>query len=118
MSGNSSVDQTINFIIPTFYRNSSRKVASISGDCRRALDIFRRATEISMKDCVGEALVVTTIHVVKAFDEMIQNPKVIAINGCSRYEKLFLQAVGVEVIDIQFISLNFVCIPCLSHLFS
>ncbi|XP_037044656.1 origin recognition complex subunit 1-like [Bradysia coprophila] len=75
----------------------ARKVATISGDCRRALDIFRRATEIGEKDCIGKASIITSFHVVKAFDEMIVNPKVIAIKGCSKYEKLFLQAVGAEI---------------------
>lgn len=76
---------------------SFRKVASISGDCRRALDICRRAAEIAEKDCVGRKIVVSMAHVVKTFDEMISNPKVVAIKGCSKYEKLFLQAVAAEV---------------------
>lgn len=75
-----------------------RKVASISGDCRRALDICRRAVEIGEKDCLdGKEIIVTMSHVVQAFDEMICNPKVIAIKGCSKYERLFLQAVVGEV---------------------
>ncbi|KAG4077249.1 hypothetical protein HA402_009878 [Bradysia odoriphaga] len=76
----------------------ARKVASISGDCRRALDICRRATEIAETDCSGKRVMVSMLHVQKAFNEMITNPKVLAIKGCSKYEKLFLQAVEAEVI--------------------
>lgn len=74
-----------------------RKVASISGDCRRALDICRRATEIAEADCRGKRVMVSMLHVQKAFNEMITNPKVLAIKGCSKYEKFFLQAVEAEV---------------------
>lgn len=74
-----------------------RKVASISGDCRRALDMCRRAIEIAESDCSGQKVMVSMMHVQRAFDEMITNPKVLAIKGCSRYEKLFLQAVVSEV---------------------
>lgn len=74
-----------------------RKVASISGDCRRALDICRRATEIAESDCSGKRVMVSMLHVQKAFNEMITNPKVLAIKGCSKYEKFFLQAVEAEV---------------------
>lgn len=74
-----------------------RKVASISGDCRRALDICRRATEIAESDCSGKKVMVSMLHVQRAFNEMITNPKVLAIKGCSKYEKFFLQAVEAEV---------------------
>lgn len=86
-----------------------RKVASISGDCRRALDISRRAIEIGAKHCIGKALVVTTFHVVQAFNETIINPKLIAIKGCSKFEKFFLQAVGAEVNNIQYICTLVLC---------
>lgn len=74
-----------------------RKVASISGDCRRALDICRRSTEIAESECSGKQITVSMLHVQKAITEMITNPKVRAIKGCSKYEKFFLQAVQAEV---------------------
>ncbi|XP_068147511.1 origin recognition complex subunit 1 [Drosophila tropicalis] len=68
----------------------ARKVAAVSGDARRALDICRRATEIA-KDCV------TMLHVQQALAEMIASAKVQAIKNCSRLEQIFLQAVAAEV---------------------
>ncbi|KAJ6637611.1 Origin recognition complex subunit 1, partial [Pseudolycoriella hygida] len=73
------------------------KVASISGDCRRALDICRRASEIAEADCAGKNVMVSMLHVQKAFNEMITNVKVLAIQQCSKYEQFFLQAVEAEV---------------------
>lgn len=78
-----------------------RKVASISGDCRRALDICRRSTEIAESACSGKKVMVSMLHVQQAFNEMITNIKVIAIKGCSKYEKFFLQAVEAEVCFID-----------------
>uniref|UniRef100_A0A6P4FHW6 Origin recognition complex subunit 1 n=1 Tax=Drosophila rhopaloa TaxID=1041015 RepID=A0A6P4FHW6_DRORH len=72
----------------------ARKVAAVSGDARRALDICRRATEIA-----DTALVkcVTMLHVQQALAEMIASAKVQAIKNCSRLEQIFLQAVAAEV---------------------
>lgn len=78
-----------------------RKIASISGDCRRALDICRRAIEIGEKDCAGRDVVITMSHVTKTFDDMITNPRVIAIKSCSRMEKLFLQGVVAAVGEME-----------------
>ncbi|KAJ6643974.1 Origin recognition complex subunit 1, partial [Pseudolycoriella hygida] len=75
----------------------ARKVASISGDCRRALDICRRASEIAEADCAGKNVMVSMLHVQKAFNEMITNVKVLAIQQCSKHEQFFLQAVEAEV---------------------
>lgn len=61
------------------------------------MDICRRATEIAEGDCTEKKVMVTMLHVQKAFNEMITNPKVIAIKGCSKHEKFFLQAVAAEV---------------------
>lgn len=72
----------------------ARKVASVSGDCRRALDICRRATEIAEE---AETDVVNFAHVHQALNEMFASPKVRAIKSCTQFEKLFLQAVASEI---------------------
>lgn len=71
----------------------ARKVAAVSGDARRALDICRRAVEIAECEKQGN---VTMGHVEKALVEMMANPKVQAIRACSRMEQLFMQAVIAE----------------------
>ncbi|XP_055686337.1 origin recognition complex subunit 1 [Lutzomyia longipalpis] len=71
----------------------SRKVAAVSGDARRALDICRRAVEVAEAEKQGT---VSMGHVEKALAEMIANPKVQAIRACSRMEQVFLQAVIAE----------------------
>lgn len=81
-----------------------RKVAAVSGDARRALDICRRATEIAeftessnkSKNSNGAAIV-SMVHVNQALSEMITSAKVTAIQNCSTMEKIFLQAVAAEV---------------------
>lgn len=53
-----------------------RKVASLSGDARRALEICKRALELMTEDngkCVQMA------HVMKALKEMLESPIVEAI---------------------------------------
>lgn len=72
---------------------ASRKVAAVSGDARRCLDICRRATEIAehkQKKIVG----IEQVH--EALQEMFATPMVQAIRGCSKQEKLFLRAVTAE----------------------
>lgn len=72
-----------------------RKVASVSGDARRALDICRRAAEIAEKS--GPQTLVSMVHVNEALNAMITQPKIQAIKRCSRLEKAILQAVIAEV---------------------
>uniref|UniRef100_A0A1A9X3S8 Origin recognition complex subunit 1 n=1 Tax=Glossina brevipalpis TaxID=37001 RepID=A0A1A9X3S8_9MUSC len=74
----------------------ARKVAAVSGDARRALDICRRATEIadSSKD---KEICVNLLHVQQALSEMIASAKVQAIKNCSRLEQILLQAIAAEV---------------------
>nr|NP_477303.1 origin recognition complex subunit 1 [Drosophila melanogaster]O16810.2 RecName: Full=Origin recognition complex subunit 1; Short=DmORC1 [Drosophila melanogaster]AOQ07861.1 Orc1-RA [synthetic construct]AAF59236.1 origin recognition complex subunit 1 [Drosophila melanogaster]AAM11133.1 LD11626p [Drosophila melanogaster]AOQ14211.1 Orc1-PA [synthetic construct] len=72
----------------------ARKVAAVSGDARRALDICRRATEIADTAAVK---CVTMLHVQQALAEMIASAKVQAIRNCSRMEQIFLQAIAAEV---------------------
>lgn len=74
----------------------ARKVASISGDCRRALDIGRRAVEIAEAENPN-TVQVSIEHVQQTFAEMISSSKVQAIKGCSLMEQVFLQAVEAEV---------------------
>jgi origin recognition complex subunit 1 len=54
----------------------ARKVASLSGDARRALDICRRATELA--EGAGKASIGLK-HVTAAYQEMFTSPKVQAI---------------------------------------
>lgn len=76
----------------------ARKVAAVSGDCRRALDICRRATEIAdFNKSSKDNIQVNMIHVQHALNEMIASPKVQAIKCCSQLEKIFLQGIIAEV---------------------
>lgn len=77
----------------------ARKVAAVSGDARRALDICRRATEIAeaAQKTKGEIHVVSISDVQKALTEMIASAKMQAIKSCSKYEQMWLQAVCAEV---------------------
>ncbi|XP_058059448.1 origin recognition complex subunit 1 [Anopheles bellator] len=80
----------------------SRKVAAVSGDARRALDICRRATELaddqSRKNYnPGQSTMVSILHVQAALAEMIASVHVKTIRSCSSMEQLFLQAVTAEV---------------------
>ncbi|XP_064626056.1 origin recognition complex subunit 1-like isoform X2 [Lineus longissimus] len=79
----------------------ARKVAAVSGDARRALDICRRATEIT--ECKSGPLsprkksgLVGMLHVEKAIKEMFSSPIIQALKSCSDAEKLFLQALVSE----------------------
>ena len=69
----------------------ARKVAAVSGDARRALDICRRSTEIAerqklprtpMKSPLKRKALVGMMHVDAALKEMFTSPKITAI----RYE--------------------------------
>lgn len=78
--------------------NFDRKVASVSGDCRRALDICRRATEIAEEVAnSAKERVVNFAHVNQALTEMFASPRVRAIKSCTTFEKLFLQAAASEI---------------------
>ncbi|RLU18451.1 hypothetical protein DMN91_008808 [Ooceraea biroi] len=70
------------------------KVSAVSGDARRALDICRRAAEITE---TRDGSTITMQDVNEALSEMIANPKVQAITHCSKFEQIFLQAVCAEV---------------------
>ncbi|XP_069837715.1 origin recognition complex subunit 1 [Dendropsophus ebraccatus] len=75
----------------------SRKVAALSGDARRCLDICRRATEIcEFSSKKGEWSLVKMPHVMEALDEMFSSPYVMAIRSSSVQEQAFLKAVIAE----------------------
>ncbi|NXJ30753.1 ORC1 protein, partial [Dicrurus megarhynchus] len=87
----------------------SRKVAALSGDARRCLDICRRATEIcefARQKRTQE--IVRMAHVTEAIDEMFSSPYVNAIRNASLHEQIFLKAIlaefrraGVEEATVQ-----------------
>ncbi|CAF94103.1 unnamed protein product, partial [Tetraodon nigroviridis] len=76
----------------------SRKVAALSGDARRCLDICRRATEIC-EQAAGAAPAPGLVgmgHVMEALNEMFSSAYVAAIRSASLQEQLFLRAVIAE----------------------
>ena len=61
---------------------AARKVAAVSGDARRALDICRRSTEIAEAEGKAAAAANTLVricHVDQALQEMFSSPKILAI---------------------------------------
>ncbi|XP_064792048.1 origin recognition complex subunit 1 [Oncorhynchus masou masou] len=76
----------------------SRKVAALSGDARRCLDICRRATEICEHSAShpSSAGLVRMSHVMEALDEMFSSSYITAIRCASMQEQLFLRAVIAE----------------------
>ncbi|KAM6921955.1 origin recognition complex subunit 1 [Xenentodon cancila] len=76
----------------------SRKVAALSGDARRCLDICRRATEICehLVDGPSTPGLVGMSHVMEALSEMFSSAYVTAIKCASVQEQLFLRAVVAE----------------------
>ncbi|NXG03191.1 ORC1 protein, partial [Sakesphorus luctuosus] len=87
----------------------SRKVAALSGDARRCLDICRRATEIcEFARQKGSPEIVRMAHVTEAIDEMFSSPYINAIRNASLHEQIFLKAIlaefrraGVEEATVQ-----------------
>ncbi|NXN02797.1 ORC1 protein, partial [Sylvia borin] len=87
----------------------SRKVAALSGDARRCLDICRRATEIcEFSGQKRNPEIVRMAHVTEAIDEMFSSPYVNAIRNASLHEQIFLKAIlaefrraGVEEATVQ-----------------
>lgn len=80
----------INAFDPDAIQLVARKVAALSGDARRALDICRRATEIAettrmppspSKSPVKRAALVGMLHVDQAIKEMFTSPKILAIRS-------------------------------------
>lgn len=86
--------------IPAFDEDAlqlvARKVAALSGDARRALDICRRATELAGLDEHNKTQIVAMSHVDTALQEMCSAPKIVAIRNSSLHEKIFLRAILAE----------------------
>lgn len=80
---------------------AARKVASVSGDARRALEICRRATELAehdyekKKDKSGGMVRVNIIHVDQAIKHMFGSPKIEWLKSASLQEQLFMQALSI-----------------------
>uniref|UniRef100_A0A4W3IC30 Origin recognition complex subunit 1 n=1 Tax=Callorhinchus milii TaxID=7868 RepID=A0A4W3IC30_CALMI len=76
----------------------ARKVAALSGDARRALDICRRSAEICEISSAQKSAssMVRMVHVTQALDEMFSSPYITAIRNSSVQEQIFLQAVIAE----------------------
>ncbi|KAF7648089.1 hypothetical protein LDENG_00162130 [Lucifuga dentata] len=76
----------------------SRKVAALSGDARRCLDICRRATEICEHAATEPSAtgLVGMSHVMEALNEMFSSAYITAIKCASVQEQLFLRAVIAE----------------------
>ncbi|XP_068215174.1 origin recognition complex subunit 1 isoform X2 [Palaemon carinicauda] len=83
----------------------ARKVAAVSGDARRALDICRRATEIAeneklsgtpMKSPFKRKALVGMMQVDAALKEMFSSPKISAIRNCSVMEQFVLRGIVAE----------------------
>ncbi|XP_059840230.1 origin recognition complex subunit 1 isoform X2 [Hypanus sabinus] len=76
----------------------ARKVAALSGDARRALDICRRAAEICQNSLSQKAAssLVGMPHVLQALDEMFSSPYITAIRNASVQEQIFMKAVLAE----------------------
>uniref|UniRef100_A0A665W0I9 Origin recognition complex subunit 1 n=1 Tax=Echeneis naucrates TaxID=173247 RepID=A0A665W0I9_ECHNA len=72
----------------------SRKVAALSGDARRCLDICRRATEICEHSSTTG--LVGMCHVMEALNEMFSSAYITAIKWAAVQEQLFLRAVIAE----------------------
>ncbi|NXN07172.1 ORC1 protein, partial [Indicator maculatus] len=87
----------------------SRKVAALSGDARRCLDICRRATEIcEFASQKKTPEIVRMAHVTEAIDEMFSSSYIKAIRKASLHEQIFLKAIlaefrraGVEEATVQ-----------------
>ncbi|KAL7059229.1 hypothetical protein AAHC03_013570 [Spirometra sp. Aus1] len=82
---------------------AARKVAAVSGDARRALDICRRAAELAQLEVSKRGLdgnqtgeLVTMTHINAALKEMFSSLKLTALRSLSRYEKLLLRAIVSE----------------------
>ncbi|XP_060062194.1 origin recognition complex subunit 1 [Erinaceus europaeus] len=75
----------------------ARKVAALSGDARRCLDICRRATEIcEFCEKPNSSGLVTVAHLLEAVDEMFSSSYITAIKNCSVLEQNFLRAILAE----------------------
>ncbi|KAA6424992.1 MAG: origin recognition complex subunit 1-like [Trebouxia sp. A1-2] len=76
---------------------AARKVAAVSGDVRRCLELLRRAAEITeAKTKQAAASMVKMSHVDDAINEMFQATHMQMMRNCCRLEKMLLAAVLME----------------------
>ncbi|KAL5234339.1 hypothetical protein ACI65C_001749 [Semiaphis heraclei] len=108
--GNSSFD-------PDAVQLVARKVAAISGDARRALDICRRAIDLVKSD--DDSQLITINHVNQVLNAILSGVRVTAIRYCCLFEKFFLRALrdvtsstGIEhsTIDSVYTQLKSICL--------
>lgn len=72
----------------------ARKVAAVSGDARRALDICRRAVELAQSNLLGSPQQLVGLHEVDAATrELLDSSKALAISKLALQEKIFLRSV-------------------------
>jgi origin recognition complex subunit 1 len=99
-----------NVVDPDAIQFASRKVAAVSGDARRALDICRRAVELAENDCQGDPATpskrnpgadaenaarggrVTIATIKKAINEATSNPIQQHLRGLPLMSKLLMAA--------------------------
>eukprot|EP00794_Sanderia_malayensis_P008152 gene8151-9024_t len=80
----------------------ARKVAALSGDARRCLDICRRAVEIAESFVFGGSPrkrmkgIVGMRHVEEALKEMFSSPKIIAMRNLAKFQAYFMKSVVSE----------------------
>lgn len=71
----------------------ARKVAAVSGDARRALDICRQAVAVSERRN-SSSIEVSDVH--NALNDIFSSMKIVAIRESSTQEQIFLQAIVCE----------------------
>ncbi|ODA76635.1 hypothetical protein RJ55_07906 [Drechmeria coniospora] len=102
-----------NVVDPDAIQFASRKVAAVSGDARRALDICRRAVELAERDADGDlpptpsktgganqpsrAGRVTIATIKKAINEATSNPVQQHLRGLPLMSKLFMAALLLRI---------------------
>ncbi|KAJ5072045.1 origin recognition complex subunit 1 [Anaeramoeba ignava] len=85
---------SLNIFSPDAIELGSRKIAAVSGDARRALEVFRRAIEIAQMDQKDQVLM---CHVSKAIQEMLVSGYVLAIQNLSLHEKIAISSIVKEL---------------------
>lgn len=83
---------------------AARKVAAVSGDARRALEICRRATELAEKENINskkdktssqQNTLVSIGHVDSAIRSMFSSAKINALTHSSKMEQLFMKSISI-----------------------
>jgi Cdc6-like AAA superfamily ATPase len=97
----------------------ARKVASVSGDARRALDICRRAVEIADASVKGDMSKmkgkINIQNIMNTFNEMYASANVSFVKHAALQQKLFLIAVATRIRrsglhEVPFHEVGFVCV--------